>query len=676
MRRLRMLFVVAVALSPATAGAKSIHTAECEAVCANPDPSVDQNLSPDPRTFATIANGYTSYWQVCHAETDAVQQPKTCREWCASRERGRALLETSGLIGSFLDADTYNNLWRAWGALERPPDFDQHIVERYGLQPAPFPNPYPLPGEDPATANGGSGQLPMGLVQTRSSSGQYDGGIGFTCLLCHAGRIGDATPERPDLGSRIGIGNTTFDIEVFSYDLGKAGGVPIPLPYPHNQGRGTINAVSDFEFLMTLRDFDTLDSTPFVKAFPAHASPGDQDPPAWHNTGSRPRVYMDGGVSADNTRALMQFLTASITTNSCTDVNAEKTPGCGAWIKTQEHDFEDIRTFIESIEPPAFPRSGDPASPQYIDAASAAHGEELFHCKNLFGPDLSADAQGCAQETSEQKASGALFGNGSCSSCHGVYSATYASRLPDPSMVGVAGRIVPRDFVRTDPGRVDALSRELRWGWGTLWFAYADNSTSNAVDEVLNDYVTEETNGLLYTRAQGRCGWVGVDEQSLGQFIGYAAPALHGVWSTAPYLHNGSVPTVYHVLRYEERPTFWRRPLSTPGTPPDQGFDVSLGAYDFAKVGWKFECLLPDGTAVDSCLPLGPAVPATGPATPGSQVWLANQSPRPLTQADIELRKMYDTTAYGRSNEGHWWTSRETLSESEVEDLLEYVKTL
>src|SRR5207247_10692049 len=61
------------------------------------------------------------------------------------------------------------------------------------------------------------------------------------------------------------------------------------------------------------------------------------------------------------------------------------------------------------------------------------------------------------------------------------------------------------------------------------------------------------------------------------------APALHGLWSTAPYLHNGSVPTVYHVLRYGERPTFWRRPLNTPGTPPDRGFDVGLAAYDFAK---------------------------------------------------------------------------------------------
>src|SRR5207245_1291620 len=83
---------------------------------------LDQDLAPDPRSVATIANGYTSYWQECHAETDEVQRPKTCRAWCAARERGQTVLETSGLIGSFLDAATYNNLWRAWGALERPPD--------------------------------------------------------------------------------------------------------------------------------------------------------------------------------------------------------------------------------------------------------------------------------------------------------------------------------------------------------------------------------------------------------------------------------------------------------------------------------------------------------------------------------------------------------------------------
>src|SRR5207244_12551106 len=97
--------------------------------------------------------------------------------------------------------------------------------------------------------------------------------------------------------------------------------------------------------------------------------------------------------------------TATVAHMTCSDQSEETPPGIGAVIKRQENDFEDIRTFVQSIEPPAFPRSTDPASPQYIDAVKAAHGEELFHCKNLFGPDLSADAQGCAQQGAEQKAS-------------------------------------------------------------------------------------------------------------------------------------------------------------------------------------------------------------------------------------------------------------------------------
>lgn len=645
---------------PGGAAAKSAYESECASVCANPDPAVDQALLPDPRSLATAEHGYTSTWQDCHSSPDVPRRPKTCREWCASRDRGKELIEAHGLIGSFLTAATYANLWKAWGLAARPPEaeFERHVVDRYGFQPMPpgVSNPYPLPGEDPAVANGGSGQLPMGLIQTRGAGGKYDGGIGFTCLLCHAGRIGDES-DGPGLGSRFGIGNTTFDLDVFSMDLGKAGGTPIPLPYPNTDARGTVNAVSDFEFLMAVRDFDTLDNTPFVKAFAAHAAPGDQDPPAWHNTGSRPRVYMDGGVSADNTRALMQFLTASIDASASTSA---ETPGSGAWIKKQEADFEDVRTFVESIAPPAFPGA--------IDGPRARAGERIFHEKRLFG-------------TSPP------FGNGSCSSCHGVYSRNYADRLPDPRMIGVAAQIVPRNVAQTDPARVDALSPELRWGWGTLWFAYADNSAKDAnpyrrqFNETMNDYVLAETNGLFYTRNQGACGWVGVDGygRTAAALIGYAAPPLHGIWSTAPYLHNGSVPTVYDLLRYGERPTYWRRPLRTPGSPPDRGFDVSLAAYDFAKLGWKYDRLDCSGVPMAQCDPEMPLVPGAAESVlnlPGSELWLAHQSTRPLTQAEIEMRKIYDTTRYGRSNAGHWWTSRATLSDEEVADLIAYLKTL
>lgn len=35
---------------------------------------------------------------------------------------------------------------------------------------------------------------------------------------------------------------------------------------------------------------------------------------------------------------------------------------------------------------------------------------------------------------------------------------------------------------------------------------------------------------------------------------GYAAPPLTGLWSSAPYLHNGSVPTLWHLMHPERRP--------------------------------------------------------------------------------------------------------------------------
>ena len=34
----------------------------------------------------------------------------------------------------------------------------------------------------------------------------------------------------------------------------------------------------------------------------------------------------------------------------------------------------------------------------------------------------------------------------------------------------------------------------------------------------------------------------------------YAAPPLTGLWSSAPYLHNGSVPSVWALLNPDERP--------------------------------------------------------------------------------------------------------------------------
>jgi hypothetical protein len=40
---------------------------------------------------------------------------------------------------------------------------------------------------------------------------------------------------------------------------------------------------------------------------------------------------------------------------------------------------------------------------------------------------------------------------------------------------------------------------------------------------------------------------------------GYLSPPLTGIWARAPYLHNGSVPTLYHMLIPKERPAQFNR---------------------------------------------------------------------------------------------------------------------
>jgi hypothetical protein len=47
-----------------------------------------------------------------------------------------------------------------------------------------------------------------------------------------------------------------------------------------------------------------------------------------------------------------------------------------------------------------------------------------------------------------------------------------------------------------------------------------------------------------------------------------------GIWTRAPYIHNGSVPTLYHVLVPSERPAKFSR---------------GSVSYDTAKVGYQWE---------------------------------------------------------------------------------------
>jgi hypothetical protein len=101
---------------------------------------------------------------------------------------------------------------------------------------------------------------------------------------------------------------------------------------------------------------------------------------------------------------------------------------------------------------------------------------------------------------------------------------------------------------------------------------------------------------------------------------GYVAPPLDGVWVTAPYLHNGSVPTLEALLNSKTRPTYWSRDFKNP-------------TYNYEQVGWQYE-----------------------------------------TQTEPKRKKSYNTTLPGYGNYGH--TFGDHLTTTERKALIEYLKTL
>jgi mono/diheme cytochrome c family protein len=299
--------------------------------------------------------------------------------------------------------------------------------------------------------------------------------------------------------------------------------------------------------------------------------------------------------------------------------------GGRAWIEERD---QDVRIWIESLKAPIYPRP--------IDTVLAEEGARLFHEKDLWGPDLA---------NSYPKPAG---GNGSCASCHGVYSPIYAlapAWLDAPALEGIASYVVPLDVIGTDPARANSLNDGLKETLKWSWWAYGTN----------------ETPGKCFGAAEGG---------------GYLAPPLYGIWASAPYFHNASVPNVWEVLQPSDRREIWRR-VSAPPPSSDarafMGYDTNLGrAYDHEKLGWRYDALECGNPLLEPALDCTPGAAEMSPA--GSLWFTWNLETPPLDAAALESRKIYNTHKYSQGNEGHAFTK--VLTDAERWALIEYLKTL
>jgi hypothetical protein len=110
---------------------------------------------------------------------------------------------------------------------------------------------------------------------------------------------------------------------------------------------------------------------------------------------------------------------------------------------------------------------------------------------------------------------------------------------------------------------------------------------------------------------------------------GYIAPPLDGVWATAPYLHNGSVPDVATLLDSSKRPQFWRR----------QDHDTTH--YDETALGFP---------------------------------WAPLSSGQDSPPSGVAIKDIYDTTQVSHSNTGHIFG--DALNDAQRRAVIEYLKTL
>ena len=618
-------------------------------------------VPPDPRTLVVpgVNKGKAVYmnawWQTCQAD----DTPANCGEQRKRVERGYPLIASAGQVGagSFFSGDSssssyafsaakYNTMWdKVMKLPARPDNFDELVAERWGMPLSPTRNPYPLPGEDPNKTSGGSGELPMGLTQLRRTDGSWTGNLNVTCSICHGGKVGEAG-DSAGLGAMYGT-NSLSDITVMFTDLSQLAPQQSALAViSQNKVRGTGN-ITNFQLFGTLTITD-IQGLPGYLSIQTQPSTGTEDPPVWWNIGHRPSKFFDAGQVTDSKRIELSFHFPGTPTHG-------SPPGSTMaddkqWIIDHQQDGD---AWITSLKSPVWPEAKLGA----IDTALAEQGAILFHSKNLWEPKLNNPVA---------KPDG---GNGSCAGCHGAYSPRYvhdSAYLDTPALEGIAAHIVPMPVIGTDSKRLDGNSQIVAIAARSNWFAYVDGPYNAAGIPLCAD---QNDTALRGDRA-----------------LGYLAPPLYGVWATAPYFHNGSVPNAWEVLKPSDRQTIWRRISNAPRE--DQagavvtGFDSSLATgYDAQKLGWKYEALACGDAGTTPLLDCNPVdessvtiQDALGPAyANGGLVWNVANLPIRNNQ-QVEDRKIYNTKYYSQSNAGHQFTS--VLTDQERRALIEYLKTL
>jgi hypothetical protein len=257
------------------------------------------------------------------------------------------------------------------------------------------------------------------------------------------------------------------------------------------------------------------------------------------------------------------------------------------------HHEEHVKTVAKAL---AFAReTQSPIYPSSLDADLVRQGADLFHGR-----------------TKPVEASGFT----ACKTCHGTY-----TRKPTQS-----------DLSRPGSWTVD-------YNFSHLLRNVKTDKTYNATLQRLQP-IAEHINKLkTYFTAKGTPELS--PQAAVPNKEGYVAPPLVGVWASAPYFHNGSVPTIEAVLNSPARPEIWAREHRDPH------------AYDLETPGMRYRNVSRDEFEKSA----------------------ANAAGKPhFSQVAIDHGANYDTQAFGHANTGHTFGDQLTVQERRA--VIEFLKSL
>jgi len=240
--------------------------------------------------------------------------------------------------------------------------------------------------------------------------------------------------------------------------------------------------------------------------------------------------------------------------------------------------------------------------------------------EDIFGP---IDNQKADRGEQIYRGAGAYAETGNCTRCHD----SGKPYTDDPNLTNFT--LIPLNVVQTDdneaknwavpvnvPGRLVGDARpSVTMDFGAAQAVFIARIQQRGMEALKKSRPDLDVDKIDWESGRkAKPAWRIAYANTQTKELGYPSKPHAGIWATAPFLHNGSVPTLADML-----------------TPPDQrpkAFSIGTRQYDPKKLGYRTD-------------------------QPG---WL------------------FDTTKKGNSNLGHPFGT--TLTAQEKEDLLEFIKRL